>query len=128
MPAQSATNSPLYQPAAALEPANSSISDGSTGMMMPIATMSSIAVTKMKASAAWRADPERMLIGELRRRAALIPGAGVKRYPQGGRAAGLLANRPGLTSTAQKKHRLLAEEIPEPPGHRQADPLSGAVK
>ena len=81
MPAQSATNSPLYQPAAALEPANSSISDGSTGMMMPIATMSSIAVTKMKASAAWRADPERMFIRELRRRAALIRGAGVKGYP-----------------------------------------------
>src|SRR5690349_15839410 len=41
-------------PACALEPANCSISLGSTGMMMPMATMSSAAVTRMKPRAAWR--------------------------------------------------------------------------
>ena len=50
--AHSATKTPLIQPASALEPANSSISAGRTGMMMPIATMSSTAVTRMKAMAA----------------------------------------------------------------------------
>ena len=52
MPAHSATKTPLIQPALASEPANSSISGGSTGMMMPIAMMSSSAVTRMKAMAA----------------------------------------------------------------------------
>ncbi len=52
--AHNATNRPLITPARAFEPANCSISDGSTGMMMPIATMSSTAVTKMNAMAASR--------------------------------------------------------------------------
>ena len=52
IPAHSATNTPLIQPAEAFEPANSSISVGKTGMMMPIAMMSSTAVTRMKAIAA----------------------------------------------------------------------------
>ena len=54
MVAHSATNTPLIQPASAVEPANSSMSGGSTGMMMPMAMMSSIAVTRMNAIAAWR--------------------------------------------------------------------------
>jgi hypothetical protein len=44
----------LIQPAWALEPANSSISGGSTGMTIPIATMSRIAITTMKTIAALR--------------------------------------------------------------------------
>jgi hypothetical protein len=52
--AHSATKTPLIQPASALEPVNSSTRAGKTGMMMPIATMSSSAVTRMKAMAALR--------------------------------------------------------------------------
>ena len=52
MPAHSATKTPLIQPALASVPANSLISGGSTGMMIPSAMTSSSAVTTMKAIAA----------------------------------------------------------------------------
>src|SRR5690606_29406721 len=57
MAAHSATNTPLIQPARSCEPANSSMSGGSTGMTMPIATMSSAAATRMNAIAALRREP-----------------------------------------------------------------------
>ena len=52
IPAHRATKTPLITPAWAFEPTKSSISRGRTGMMIPMATISSTAVTKMKASAA----------------------------------------------------------------------------
>ncbi|MNT31261.1 hypothetical protein D3C72_1670890 [compost metagenome] len=54
IPAHSATKTPFSKPARAFEPTNSSIRCGSTGMTIPMATMSSTAVTKMKAIAARR--------------------------------------------------------------------------
>lgn len=57
IPAHSATSTPFHTPAEAFDPANSSISVGSTGMTMPIAITSSMAVTRMNATAGrwWRA-------------------------------------------------------------------------
>ena len=53
--AHSATKAPFHSPARAFDPTNSSISAGRTGMTIPIAMMSSTAVTKMKTSAGRRA-------------------------------------------------------------------------
>src|SRR5947209_9965322 len=65
MSAQVVTNKPMYFEARAMSPCRKSeMSRGSTGAMMPKASMSSRTVTKMKPRAARRLVSMRSLLGE----------------------------------------------------------------
>src|SRR6202022_1411604 len=66
--AQGVTNKPMYFEARAKSPCRKSeMSRGSTGAMMPKASMSSRTVTKMKPRAARRLVSMRSLLGEMNR-------------------------------------------------------------